>query len=509
MEILIVDDETIERKGLTMLLRREKIECNIREASNGKQALERLEEKPADLMLTDIKMPFMDGLQLTEICAQKYPDMKIVIFSGYGEFEYARKAMKSGVTNYILKPVDPAEFHRTIEDVTKQMYEKQKEKENRSIRGGFILEHVLLSLINGVDPATLNASIRDMIPDGFAGDYTIMVLVSAEHDFFGMQAVNFSEDMKTVLDRDFTYLNIDQTNSIMLFKETVTDRKQLGEDIYKAIADRYEISPYIAVSETLPGGRENLRALGKCYDDLETLMENRFYMLDTRVFVVGEESGKTCDGNDIDSDTLMKLIRQDIRLKDVVGLREHYEKLCDKYKKNTGFSQLYVKFVFSNLMKEIYDNLPKDNQDSLSDDVDKLYRVTDFSEVMNILDRGITLLEKNFRINPQTAHKEIDTVKKYIYENYDKELSIDILADKVYMAPSYLSHIFKKETGQNISKFIKSLRMEKAKQLLEDTHEKIVNISEDVGFPNVSYFCRSFREYYGVSPQKFRDEEEQ
>lgn len=86
MEILIVDDEAIERKGLIMLLKREKIDAHIREAGNGKQALEKLEEKPADLMLTDIKMPFMDGLELTDICSKKYPDMKMVIFSGYREF---------------------------------------------------------------------------------------------------------------------------------------------------------------------------------------------------------------------------------------------------------------------------------------------------------------------------------------------------------------------------------------------------------------------------------------
>lgn len=508
MEILIVDDETIERKGLTMLLKREKIDAQIREAGNGKQALEKLEEKPADLMLTDIKMPFMDGLELTEICAEKYPDMKMVIFSGYGEFEYARKAMKNGVTNYILKPVDPAEFHKTIEAVTKQMYEEQLESENRSIRGDFILEHVLLSLINGVDPDTLNASIRNMLPDGFAYDFSLMVLVSFDHDFFGVGAVNFSDEIRSGISEEFTYLNIDPMNSILLFGGEGIDRKKLGDEICDAINSRYETSPYVAVSEPLPGGRANLRALGRTYEELESLMENRFYMLDTRVFLAGEEMNETPDINDIDSDMLMKLIRQDITLKDMVGLREHYERLCDKYKRNTGFSQIYVKFVFSNLMKEIYDVLPKDNQDSLSEDVDRLYRTTDFSEVMNILDRGISLLEKNFEVNPQTTHKEIDTVKKYIYENYDKELSIDILADKVYMAPSYLSHVFKKETGQNISKFIKSLRMEKAKQMLEDTHEKIVNISACVGYPNVSYFCKSFREYYGVSPQKFRDEEE-
>ena len=196
MEILIVDDEAIERKGLIMLLKREKIDAQIREASNGKQALDKLEEKPADLMLTDIKMPFMDGLELTDICSKKYPDMRMVIFSGYGEFEYARKAMNSGVTNYILKPVDPSEFHKTIEKVTKEMNEAAIEHENRDRRSDFILEHVLLELLNGKDLETLDPSIRKMIPDGFAEDITVMALLSFDHDFFGIKSVNFSDEMK-------------------------------------------------------------------------------------------------------------------------------------------------------------------------------------------------------------------------------------------------------------------------------------------------------------------------
>ena len=84
------------------------------------------------------------------------------------------------------------------------------------------------------------------------------------------------------------------------------------------------------------------------------------------------------------------------------------------------------------------------------------------------------------------------------------ELSVEMLAEKVYMAPSYLSHIFKKETGLNLSRFIKNYRMEMAKKKLETTHEKIVTISYSVGYQNVSYFCQNFREYFGVTPQKFR-----
>ena len=120
---------------------------------------------------------------------------------------------------------------------------------------------------------------------------------------------------------------------------------------------------------------------------------------------------------------------------------------------------------------------------------------------MNI---NIQRMEENFNGNNQVVHREVEHIKQYIYNNYKEEIGVEQLAEMVYMAPSYLSCVFKKETGQNLSKFIKSVRMEKAKDLLENSHMKIVNISAEVGYPNTSYFCQSFREYFGVSPQKFR-----
>lgn len=105
--------------------------------------------------------------------------------------------------------------------------------------------------------------------------------------------------------------------------------------------------------------------------------------------------------------------------------------------------------------------------------------------------------------------KPVDPVEfENTINHYSEELGAQQLADMVYLAPSYLSSLFKKETGQNLSKYIKQYRMEKAKELLTDTNMKIVNISEKTGYPNVSYFCQSFREYFGVSPQKFRDKGE-
>ena len=160
------------------------------------------------------------------------------------------------------------------------------------------------------------------------------------------------------------------------------------------------------------------------------------------------------------------------------------------------------------MLKDFYENLPNISEQKLNDEIEELYCSKDFATVMTIINRNIDRLEQEFGRNPQMIHREIESVKTYIYENYDKEISVDYLADMVYMAPSYLSHIFKKETGQNLSKFIKAYRMERAKEMLETTHNKIVNISYAVGYPNVSYFCQSFREYFGVSPQKYRDQGE-
>ena len=102
------------------------------------------------------------------------------------------------------------------------------------------------------------------------------------------------------------------------------------------------------------------------------------------------------------------------------------------------------------------------------------------------------------------SRNEVATVKKYIYQHYDEDLNLEMLAEKVYLSSGYLSFIFKKETGMNLNRFIRVFRMEKAKELLCNTNMKVAQISEKVGFANVSYFCRSFREYYGSSPESYR-----
>lgn len=508
--ILIVDDEKIERSGIIMLLKRMGMDVCIREASNGKEAfsyLQSVADKEADLpkidiLLTDVKMPFMDGITLIENVKNAGIKLKAIIFSGYNEFEYAKLAVKLGVQDYILKPVDPAEFAATIRKVCDELDEESRKNEDINRQESFIKQYYLYSLLNGGDAASIldNADYLD--------SYDRMALMEFNSEFFGKFDSTFAQDMIEEVSTsgeaaDYLYLNLNTQQSVVLFNTNGRTEAQIV-DIFKRLHDKVIEKTGQFMYAAISGAVSSHTELPGAMDELETLMNNKFYETETYIYT-NSVSDKIPVLVQIDDDALMKQMKQDIKMKDVDFLRIHFDELCRKYRGQSNFSHIYIKFIFSNLLKDFYDNIPDAKEEEFGREIDKLYTSEDFSCIMEIVNNNIDLLEKTFAANPAMAHREIETVKSYIHSHYSEELGAQQLADMVYLAPSYLSSLFKKETGQNLSKYIKQYRMEKAKEMLEDTNMKIVNISEKVGYPNVSYFCQSFREYYGVSPQKFRD----
>ncbi len=500
--ILIADDEKIERAGIRFLLDQMGQEFEIFEAVNGKEALEWLEQNQADILITDVKMPFMNGIELLEQVTKRCPDMKKVIFSGYGEFEYARQAMRFGVEEYILKPVDPEEFKRVMEKAAADLDSEKREESRKAAEGSFFKEYILNSVVNGVGIEEIERRAKGCYALDFLDSYKRLMLLETDSDFFGGRQKELSDEIGRRVGKKFDYLNLNPQQSMLFFTQEGGDWKEIGRQINGLLEKDLKAGQksYVAVSSGLKGKEQ----LGERCQELELLMENRFYGLESRVYMAENEAERAQDVQ-LDDDTLMKQIRQDIRTKDILSLRGHCSRLFQNYGKNTGFSQIYVKFMFSSLLKLLYEAIPEKSGKELDDEMELLYHAADLKEIQKILEKNIGLLERSVQGSVPGSHREVEEVKRYIYGHYGEELSIELLAEQVYMAPSYLSTVFKKETGQNLSKFIKACRMEKAREMLEDTHEKIVGISEKVGYPNVSYFCQSFREYFGVSPQKYRD----
>lgn len=144
---LIVDDEMIERKGIRMLLSRMNIRENILEASNGEEALEVFEKEKIDVLLTDINMPFMDGIELLSRIHEEYPGTETVIFSGYDEFSYAKKAISYGVSAYILKPVNPEEFEKVVGEINEKLAKSEREEKRKDESMEFLREHLLYLMV--------------------------------------------------------------------------------------------------------------------------------------------------------------------------------------------------------------------------------------------------------------------------------------------------------------------------------------------------------------------------
>lgn len=503
--VLIVDDEKIERTGIRFLLGQLDQKFEIEEAVNGREALEWLQTHETDILMTDVKMPFMNGIELLEQVSRQYPEMKKMVFSGYGEFEYARQAMRFGVAEYILKPVDPAEFKSAMTKILNSL-EGSRQEENRRERSiVFFKEYVLNAVLNGAEPAELERKADGCYSMEFLDRYKRMLLLELSGDFFGGQDRELAEGLARQTGASFDYLNLNPQQSILFFLTEADDWRGTAGRINAVLQEKCgpDKRSYVAVSS----GIRDRTQLAKRYQELELLMENRFYGLESRVYMA-ENEAESADDVRLDDDTLMKQMKQDIRTNDILSLREHLDRLFHNYSRNVGFSQIYVKFMFSSLLKLLYEAIPEKSEKELNSEMERLYHTLDLHGIRRIMEENVDLLEKKVQKDAGSMHREVETVKKYIYGHYGEELGIERLAEQVYMAPSYLSTVFKKETGQNLSKFIKACRMEKAKEMLEGTHEKIVRISEKVGYPNVSYFCQSFREYFGVSPQKFRDQGE-
>lgn len=171
---LIVDDEMIERKGIRMLLSRMNIRENILEASNGEEALEVFEKEKIDVLLTDINMPFMDGIELLSRIHEAYPGTETVIFSGYDEFSYAKKAISYGVFAYILKPVNPEEFEKVVGEITEKLAKSEREEKRKDESMEFLREHLLYLMVNGQSRSAMQEKTQTLLDMSFVRDFCRM-----------------------------------------------------------------------------------------------------------------------------------------------------------------------------------------------------------------------------------------------------------------------------------------------------------------------------------------------
>lgn len=495
--VLIVDDEKIEREGLKYLLSREEGERKVFEASNGKQALQIIRTEDIQLILTDIKMPHMDGLELSRRAKEENPALQIVIFSGYSDFSFAQEAIRYGVTEYILKPVNPEDFHKVIQKAEKEI-DRRKKKESQEIKEkNFLQQYFLQNYLYSGKTETLEKA-KDMIDLEKWNGWHCGILIESDVAFFDTAEENLENEIQKELRRVCFYLNLNARQSLLLFQDVYCDYQLVANHLYNYMKRNYRDSFYLAVSRKFEG----CECLPEILEQLEQQMEEKFYHPEKHVFSNEDDVLKLSVGEVQDSQ-IMQMISEDITRKDTEQLRRHFECLKEKYYDNTQYSAMYIKFVFSNVIQELFQENQFSGEHRLEQEVERLYKCKNIMEILAVTEDNIKEYEAFLERSMSASRNEVAT-ENYIYQHYEEDLNLEMLAEKVYLSSGYLSFIFKKETGMNLNRYIRVFRMEKAKELLCSTNMKVAQISERVGFANVSYFCRSFREYYGSSPESYR-----
>ena len=513
-QFIIVDDEPLIRLGTLKKLEplKDQIHCSG-EAGNGKQALKLIEEFHPDLVILDMEMPVMDGTQLLPFLAEHYPDMQLIVISGYKSFDYIKYAISANVIDYILKPFTDEQIQQTVlqalrrleasESIDKKIRLSEEQKEMAYYEYDLqLIQNLILGY--AVSDTAINSEKLAFLRQ--SGRICLAALCSSAplHDFRLQEHVaelGFSE-MALYLPHP--------TNALQGFFVLCTpnDADFTPQSFYQRFIQDFmaHLHSYGAVSywgvsspcsapEQLHGAYEKCREALDPIPILQTSSDYYVWHPDTKnelreiswdkkeEFLFRVEAGMT--------DAVFQLLRelqdcyQAIPSLTLADVKYHYHQLTEECMLilKQYVSQTNPSRSMHNIVREIFS----------PEELHGYYRQF-FGNLSEML-------------KPQSVYAVNDPIEQiqiYTRRNYQKNLTVEFLASLFYMNSSYLSHLFRKRTGVKYVSYLNSIRIEQAKKLLETTDRKLYQIAKAVGYENNKYFFRVFKKAEGVTPEQYR-----
>lgn len=520
--VLIVDDEKIVRNGLkTHFPWNAHGLTVVGEAANGLEACAFLKEETVDIVITDVCMKKMDGIELARFLRENYPYIKIIFISGYDDLDYIRQALKLDVVDYILKVISFDELGMTLDRVRQNLDTDHKQialmrsmEERLSQSVPLLQERLLVSLIRDDIIQTQELEERILFLDlSLRADRNYILLVMRLTDFYSHQMGKTERDrqlFELMLQTIISELLYDEPDYI-LFPSAVDElvivlTKREDVDFNEHILDvamrlsygvekRLNVCVRIGISQEFIG-YPNMR---KGYQSaVRALIEG--YALRNNDVLVDQES---CEPlyEQLEKQMLTAIEQQDNKALD--RLEKQLRQIDDQYQlKHILF---YLMIAMSRVEYNNRLSIGEVHHAELSRTCEAFfYAPTVDDMVRQVLQKYECILSEMAKKRENQVNFIVASIKRYIESEYTNNISLTEIAEHACLSPTYVSQLFKKETGSNITDYITDLRIECAKTLLCDPQIKLYNVCSRIGFISPAYFSRLFKKHTGMTPSEYR-----
>lgn len=532
LKVFLVEDEFVVREGI-----KKNIDWTAHgyefcgEASDGEQAFPLIQKLEPDIVITDIKMPFMDGLALSKLIKAKMPQVEIIILSGYSEFEYAKEAIKIGVAQYISKPINGEELLKEVDGLAEKIEEKRKERElkeqyRREMEENTVAEarNLFQYLVTGKKSVQELLELSEKLGMDLSAPWYNIVLVKIrfanDNQVEATLDEKQEEEVLSLLKReDVLFFDRNLEGVALLFQEESEEKllqiqSEYLDDLKQKLSQYEQVQYFAGIGKPV----SRLSELSTSFEMASHAFAHRFlaksnYFFDSKELEQGiAESGNEADIFNIDTKQLdrsriMNFLKQGEQSETVYFVEEFFKGIGESAMASVLFRQYIVMDIYFCIV-EFVEGLELDRGQLEQPDMIKLAGGSTEDVV-----RYLTLtIAKAIALRDQVASNKygdiVSIVKNYIDENYaDENLNLNALARYVNFSPNHLSVVFSQQTGQTFIKYLTDYRMNKAKELLRCTGLKSSEISSKVGYKDSHYFSFLFKKTQGVTPTQFREKD--
>lgn len=533
-KVLFADDEILTREAITENTPWEETGFTLMgTAQNGKEAIELMEMGKPDLLITDICMPIMDGIELSEFVKKNYPDTQVMILSGYDEFEYAKQALKNGVAEYILKPITSFElkeellkFKEKIDKAYDQKYHVEKIQKAYEKNMPVVREHFLNRLLEGNIAKEQIEERLEYFGIKLEGAYQAVAFVEIEdvteimRSYPGMPEnlmqfaiANIANEILINQKKAITFQNVNDTCVVIYAEESEEKLQNLiretGDSIREAMVRCMKTQVYIAVGETVhtPAKWKKSYESAKHAEEFKYLIEDPSYIFEkdfcTNSNIKTEQSAFEIN-EWVEKLVLYMKANQSEKLEKAI--QDFFAEIYHaKYERQTACLQIQ-NCVLSIAIKleEIGLELPNhaERETSFINYLHTYKRLSQIKERFQIFCMDLTsvIASKKENSNQTMAELAID----YMNKNYSNpDLSLNAVCEYLSVSVSYFSMIFKNYTKETFIEMLTKVRMEKAKKMLETTRMKNYEVAAAVGYNDPHYFGATFKKYTGMTPTEY------